>query len=41
MEITRELNKKFLMYSYTIYTTITSLILNYIYIIHKSTISLL
>ena len=41
MEIIRELNKKFSMYSYTIYTTITSLILNYIYVIHKFTIPLL
>ena len=31
MEITRKLNKEFLMYFYTIYTTITSSILNYIY----------
>ena len=30
MEITRELNKESLMYSYTIYTTITNPTLNYI-----------
>jgi len=38
MRITRELNKEFLIYSYTIYTTITSSIL---YIVYKSTILLL
>jgi len=38
--ITRELNKEFLMYSYTIYTTNTSPTLNYI-CLHKSTILLL
>ena len=31
MEITRELDKKFLMYFYTIYTTSTNSTLNYIY----------
>jgi len=31
MEIIREFNKESPMYSYTIYTTITSLTLNYIY----------
>jgi len=35
MRITRELNKEFLIYSYTIYTTSTSPILNYV--IWKST----